>query len=120
MKSAINFDFESAIVIKLTDYANSNNVIEMRIKNIDGDTYFVVNDNKTIVLNNDLNKESNSYMISFNGAEFYCESYHFSVEKMANGLPFEDFDSNLAYVTIGFENANSNTSVNINDLCQCP
>lgn len=117
--SLLNFDMESAFVVRLTDASNPSLSVEMKITNIDGDTYFVVDNNKTIVVNDELNKTTNSYSITFDGHSFGCESYSFKVQKYVNGAPFTGFESNMAYLTIYLENSNDNTSFILKDICQC-
>ena len=113
----LGFENNSKFVVTLIDFSDSSLAVSMDIETIDEDTYFVVNGKESVIPNDYLNSDSNSYTIKFDGENFECENIVLPVIKTTDGRTFNGFKSTKVYLTIELLNPTNNTSFVLNGIC---
>lgn len=111
-----------AIVIKLYDAENSDNMLKIKIINTKAETsYISINDGAIAEMKGSFVGTSlYSFELSYNNDTFIikdADSYSKTIATNANGEAFNGFESGLVYFGMEFENVTDETEIVISQIC---
>ena len=116
--SSVNgIDNKGFVKVTLIDALNFDNTISIKVLNDEGLTVASCGEEEIRIANNDLNNDTNQYSVSYRNGIFTLGVNSFMVTHFDNGLPFNGFASQKAYVAFSVETSASEAEFTLNTLC---